>query len=111
GAIAGLVLDGGVPPAVVEHDVARRREVEPGAAGLQREHERPGTLAVLELVDDAVALGPGEAAVVAGDGPPEPLGEVGREPLAPAGEVREDQHSLARGVDALDDLLEPGELA
>ena len=44
-AVARLVLDRGVPPAVVEHDVARGGEVQPGAAGLQREHERARALA------------------------------------------------------------------
>ena len=38
--VAGLVLDRRVPPAVVEHDVAGGGEVEAGAAGLERQHER-----------------------------------------------------------------------
>ena len=38
--VAGLVLDGRVPPAVVEHDVVGRGQVEAGAAGLQRQHHR-----------------------------------------------------------------------
>ena len=50
-AVAGLVLDRGVPPAVVEHDVAGGGEVEPGAAGLQRQHERARALGRLEVVD------------------------------------------------------------
>ena len=40
--VAGLVLDRRVPPAVVEHDVAGGGEVEAGAAGLERQHQRPG---------------------------------------------------------------------
>ena len=67
GPVAGLVLDGRVPPAVVEHDVAGRGEVEPGAAGLERQHQRARALAVLELGDQLVAGAAGEAAVVAGD--------------------------------------------
>ena len=60
-AVAGLVLDGGVPPAVVEHDVVGGGEVEPGAAGLERQHERararrrPGTRSIIGRARAATA--------------------------------------------------------
>ena len=65
----------------------------------------------LELGDHAVAGAAGEAAVVAGDRHAGDLGEVVGEPLAPLGEVGEDQDPLAGREHRLDDLLEPGQLA
>ena len=110
-AVAGLILDRRVPPAVVEHDVARRGEVEPGAAGLEREHERTRTLAALEVGDQLVARAAGQAAVVARDRHAGDLGEVVGQALAPLREVGEHQDPLAGGEHRLDDLLEPGQLA
>ena len=109
--VAGLVLDGRVPPAVVQHDVVGRGEVEPGAAGLQRQHEGAGAGALLELGDQAVAGAAGQAAVVAGDRQAGDLAEVLGQAAAPRGEVGEDEHPLAGGEDRLDDLLEAGQLA
>ena len=109
--VAGLVLDGRVPPAVVEHDVVGRGQVEPGAARLQRQHQRPGPVPVLELGDEPVAGASGEAAVVARDRHAGDLGEVLGEAPAPRREVGEDEDPLAGGEHGLDDLLEPGQLA
>src|SRR5680860_352791 len=54
GAVGGLVLDSGVPPAVEVDDVVGTREVEAGAARLEREQEhRCGT--VLELAHHLLA--------------------------------------------------------
>ena len=39
GAVRRLILDGGVPPAIVVEHMIRRRQVEPDAAGLQRKNE------------------------------------------------------------------------
>ena len=54
GAVGGLLLDGGVPPAVDVDHVVGAGEVEAGAAGLEREQEdrharpwRPGTGATI----------------------------------------------------------------
>src|SRR5205085_9641172 len=44
GPVPGLVLDSGVPPAVVEDDVAGGGEVETGAAGLERKDQRTGSV-------------------------------------------------------------------
>ena len=110
--VAGLVLDRRVPPPVVEHDVVGGGEVEPGAAGLERQHQRgrrrrtPWKRCTISSRHAAR-----QAAVVALDRLVEPLGEVGGELHAPLGEVREDQHALAGGEHRLDDLLEPGQLA
>ena len=65
--VTGLVLDGGVPPPVVEHDVAGGGQVEAGAAGLQREHQRAGPLLGLEVGDHVVAGAAAETTVVALD--------------------------------------------
>ena len=72
----GLVLDRGVPPAVVEHHVARRGEVQAGAAGLERQHQRARALTRLEAFDHRVAARARQAAVVAVDRRAHALGEV-----------------------------------
>src|SRR5439155_16949951 len=41
GAVGGLILDGRIPPAVKVENVVRARQVQPGAAGLDGEHEKP----------------------------------------------------------------------
>src|SRR5262249_44076983 len=53
GAIRRLALGGGVPPAIEVNDVAGGRQVEAGAAGLQRQHEEGRTVVALELLDEA----------------------------------------------------------
>ena len=55
-AIGGLVLDRRVPPAIEVDDVRRGGEVEPGAAGLEREHEERHALVLLELPHERLAL-------------------------------------------------------
>ena len=71
----------------------------------------PGPSPRLEVGDELVARGPGQAAVVAGDRRAGALGEVLGEPQAPLGEVGEHEHPLAGREHRVDDLLEPGELA
>ena len=83
----------------------------PGAAGLERQHQRARALAVLEVLDDLVARAPGQAAVVAGDRRAGVVAQVVGQAHAPLGEVGEDQDPLAGGEHRVDDLLEPGELA
>ena len=51
GAVGGLVLDGRVPPAVEVDHVRGRRQVQAGAAGLEREHEERRAVLALELLD------------------------------------------------------------
>ena len=67
GPVPGLVLHRRVPPAVVEHHVVGRGQVEPGTAGLERQHQAPAPGPVLEVADQPVAGAAGQAAVVAGD--------------------------------------------
>ncbi len=86
-------------------------QVEPGAAGLQRQHHCALAAAGLEGVDHAVAGAAGQPAVVALDRLAGALAQVGSEALPPGGEVGEDQHPLVAGEDRLDDLVEPGQLA
>ena len=54
-AIGRLIFLGGIPPAVVMKDVARAREVQPRAAGFDRQDEEPG-LSGLEALDHFVAF-------------------------------------------------------
>ena len=56
GAVGGLVLDRGVPPAIEVDDVRGRRQVQPRAARLEREDEERGPCLVLERVDQRLAL-------------------------------------------------------
>ena len=55
-AVDGLVLDGGVPPWIIEDDVRGGGEVESRAAGLQREHENGWVFRCLETLDFAFAV-------------------------------------------------------
>lgn len=41
GPVDGLPFDRGVPPRIIEDDGVCRREVEPGAPGLQADEDRP----------------------------------------------------------------------
>ncbi len=63
-AIRRLILDGWVPPAIEVEHVVGSGEIEPGPARLERQDEdgRPVGV-VLELGDEAVALGHRRAAV------------------------------------------------
>ena len=49
GAVDGLVLDGGIPPGVVEQDVACGGEIEAAAAGFEAQKEHAGLVILLEL--------------------------------------------------------------
>ncbi len=55
GAVGGLVFGGGVPPGVVVDDGVGGGEIEPGAAGLERDEE-DGDFAGLEFFDEFGAL-------------------------------------------------------
>src|SRR5579871_3656853 len=89
--VASLILRGGVPPTVVEHDMVGRGEVQPRTASLERQDERARALTLLELTDHPVAHGCGKPAVVAGHRDAEPAGEVRGQLVAPRREVGEDE--------------------
>lgn len=55
GAVAGLVLDGGIPPRVEVDDVVGSRQVESQSTGLQADEEQR-LVACLELAHQSVAL-------------------------------------------------------
>ena len=63
GAVGGLLLDRGVPPAVEVDDVVGAGEVEPGAAGLEREQEDRRPSPCLEAAHHRLALADRGAAV------------------------------------------------
>ena len=67
GAVGCLLLDGGVPPAVEVEDVVRGREVEPAAAGADRDHEHRRPVGRCERRDELVALPCRQAAVEEAD--------------------------------------------
>ena len=56
GAVRRLILHSRVPPEVIVDDRRGRREVEPGARGLQREHHDAGLRIVLEAVNHLLTL-------------------------------------------------------
>jgi hypothetical protein len=51
GAVDGLGFDGGIPPRIVQHDVAGGGEVEAGAGGAEGEEEHGGACLVVEGAD------------------------------------------------------------
>src|SRR6266487_2676634 len=54
GAVDGLRFDGGVPPRIVEDDVAGGGEVEAGAGGAQAEEEHSGVGIFLEVLHNGL---------------------------------------------------------
>src|SRR5208282_922702 len=57
GAIGSLVLDRRIPPAIEMHHMRSAREIEPGAAGLDRENEKRRALVFLKRLDEVAAFG------------------------------------------------------
>ncbi len=82
-AIAGLVLNGRVPPSVIQHHMAGRREVQSGSAGLERQDHGSRLRLRLEICDHAVSGPAAETAVVALDGLARAFGQIGGELVAP----------------------------
>ena len=78
GAVGGLVLDGRIPPAVEVDHVRGGGQVEPGAAGLEREDEEGRALVLLEAADQLLPLAHRRAAVQHQAGAPEDLAEERR---------------------------------
>ena len=111
GAVGGLVLDGGVPPAVVVDDVGGFGEGEAEGAGAEGEDEEAGAGVVGEGGDLGAALGGGEGAVEEGDGAAEAFGEGGAEGGADAGVLGEEEGGFAAGEDVVEEGEEGEELA
>src|SRR5690349_12725318 len=55
-AVDGLSFDGGVPPRIVEHDVAGIGQIQTGAGGPEAQQEDRGIGVVLERVDNLLAF-------------------------------------------------------
>src|SRR5262249_35213984 len=110
-AIGRLILDRRVPPPVEMDDVARRREVEPDAARLQRQDEERHPRVVLEPI--AQLLAPAQLRVAVEDQPraAEGGGEERRQRLGHLAELREHERLLLLGGDDLGDLAQALELA
>ncbi len=107
-----LVLDRRVPPAVVVDHVARRGEVQPGASGLEREHQhRHGAFGRLELRDELITPGSGHAAVEEPHTASEMLDEVALQHLPHLRELGEHERPLSGLAHLLEDLEHPLELA
>ena len=111
GAVGGLVLDGGVPPAVEVDHVRRRRQVQPGPAGFQRQHEEGRAVFALESVDVLLPLRDARPPVEHQPGPTEQRGEEPGQRLGDLAELRENEHLLLPGRDLLGDLRQPAKLA
>ena len=111
GAIGGLILDRGIPPAVEVHDVRGRGEVEAGAAGFQGQHEEGHRLVFLKLAHQCRALLDRCLAVQDEPGATEDLAEKRRQRRGDLAELGEHQHLLLLGRDDLGDLAQPRQLA
>ena len=111
GAVGGLVLDGGVPPAVEVHDVLGGGQRDPGAA---RRAARAGTtrgpLRLWNRSTIVVAGLPADPAVQPRDLGVEAGGEVRGEHVAERRVLREQQRLVPRGEHLGEDLLEPRDL-
>ena len=107
-AVDGLRLDRRVPPRVEQHHVARRRQVEPGAAGLERDQEHAWPGFVLERRHQLVAFPTRAGEHVVRDAT---MDEACAQALETLHELREHQHLLALIVQRLDELPERVELA
>ncbi len=108
-AVACLILDCRIPPAVIKDHVVGIGEGESGASRLQREHEGAGTFKGLELGDERITGTSGESTVVAADRDLETSAEMRGEFLTPFGEVGEHERPFAGRIDLFDDLLEAGQ--
>ena len=107
-----LLLDCGVPPAVEHHDVVRSREVQPGAASLEREYEEwRRVFFLLEAAYHFVALLARHAAVQEERLAAEHLLEEFFEYCSHLRVLREDQRAVARGEHLFGDFCEAHHLA
>ena len=111
GAVGGLVLDGGVPPAVVVDDVGGLGEGEAEGAGAEGEDEEAGTVVAAEGLDLGSALRGGESAVKEGNGATEAFGEGGLKGCTDAGVLGEEEGGFAAGEDVVEEGKEGEEFA
>lgn len=111
GAVGGLVLDGGVPPAVVVDDVGGLGEGEAEGAGAKGEDEEAGARVAGEGLDLGAALRGGEATVKEGDGAAETFGEGGLEGGADAGVLGEEEDGFAAGENVVEEGQEGEEFS
>ena len=56
-AIGSLALDRRIPPAIEMHHMRSAGQIEPGAAGLDRENEKRRALVFLKCLDEVTAFG------------------------------------------------------
>ena len=111
GAVGGLVLDGGVPPAVEMDHVRGLGEVQPRAAGLEREDEEGRAVVALEGGDQLAAPRHRRAAVQHQPRLPEDRRQEGGQRLGHLAVLGEDQQLVLALGDLLDELAQAGELA
>ncbi len=106
GAVGGLIFHRRVPPAIKVEDVVSVGEVQPHAAGLQREDKQARPLGGLEAPHHAVAILGRRAAVQKQRLAKQPLREVLLEQRAHLGELREDQRPVVGGQHLLQHLVQ-----
>ena len=111
GAVGRLVLDGRVPPAVEVDHVRSRRQVQPGAARFQRQHEERRAVFPLKLVDELLPLLDARPPVEHQPGSTEKRGEEPGQRVGDLAELRENEDLLLPGRDLLGDLRQPAKLA
>src|SRR5207245_5943055 len=88
-AICRLILDRGIPPAVEVNHMRRGREVEPRAAGLERQDEERHGLVLLKPPHQRLAFLDVRPAVQDEPGPPDYLSEESGERSGRLSELRE----------------------
>ena len=94
GAVRGLVFHGGIPPAVKMNHLRRRREIQPRAAGLERQHKERRAVIPLKSLDQFAPFANGSLAVQDQPRPPENAGKKIRQRRRNLAELREDQRLL-----------------
>ena len=111
GAVGGLILHGGIPPAVEVDHMRGGGEIQPRAAGLEREHEERRQFVLLKALDQFAALGHRRAAMQHQTLATEDGAEKGRQRLGGFAKLGEHQHLFLLGGDHLGQLAQAGELA
>ena len=109
--VGGLVLDRRVPPAIEVHHVRGGREVEPRAAGLERQHEERHRLVFLEALDQLLALLHLGPAMQHQPGTAEHPAQERRERRGHLAELGEDERLFLPGRDHLQQLAQARPLA
>ena len=112
GAVGGLILHRGIPPAVKVEDMAGAGQVEANATGFEREDKDWRTIGLLlKLFHHALARFGWGAAVEKERGHPQLLLQIAAQQLAHLGKLGEDQHPVADCGNLFEHLDQAAQLA